>query len=234
MVALAYSSPLELKQFTLFHAVLHVDGTAQTNKENRPLIMVTTKDSRGKMLPILRAFLPSEQAWAFQWLFSSVFPLILGEELLRRVEMIITDGDAQATSQLDLAINRYFPYCHRQRCTWHVVDRGCMSQLKFLHFGGYGRRTRYPDQKYTPRPKPKPLNLHNKVARYIYRWMFSWAWSGYCETIDEYNMSKALFVRYITRPAIMAILGGQECTDKILEFCRKSVFSVEEQTCFYV
>ena len=66
--------------------------------------MVTTKDSRGKMLPILRAFLPSEQAWAYQWLFSSVFPMILGEELLQRVQMIITDGHAQETSQLDIAV----------------------------------------------------------------------------------------------------------------------------------
>ena len=45
MVALAYSSPLELRQFALFHVVLHVDGTSQTNKENRPLIMVTTDPS---------------------------------------------------------------------------------------------------------------------------------------------------------------------------------------------
>ena len=122
MVALAYTSPLELRQFQLFHAVLHVDGTSHTNKEQRPLVLVTTKDSRGKMLPILRAFLPSEQAWAFQWLFSSVFPMMLGQDMLNRVNMIITDGDAQQTSQLDLAIQKHFPGCHRQRCTWHVID----------------------------------------------------------------------------------------------------------------
>ena len=234
MVALAYTSPLELRQFRLFHAVLHVDGTSHTNKEQRPLVAVTTKDSRGKMLPILRAFLPSEQAWAFQWLFSSVFPMILGEDMLKRVNMIITDGDAQLTSQLDLAIQKYFPGCHRQRCTWHVIDRGILTHLKCLQFGGHGRRKRHPHLKHTPRPKPKPLTTKNKVARYIYRWMFSWAWPGYCITETEYALSKALFVRYVTRPSIQRILGGSEASKQILEFCSKSVFVLEQHTCFHL
>ena len=109
MVALAFSSPVETKRFRLFHAVVHVDSTSHTNKEARPLVLVTTKDSRGKMVTVLNAFLPCEQAWAYQWLFGSVFPLILGPEMLGRVQLVVTDGDAQETSQLDLALQEVFP-----------------------------------------------------------------------------------------------------------------------------
>ena len=148
-VALAYSSPTEMRRFNLFHAAVHVDGTSHTNKEGRPLVLVTTKASRGKMVTILNAFLPSEQAWAYQWLFGSVFPLILGREMLKRIQLVITDGDAQETSQLDLAMQDYFPNCRRQRCSWHVIDRGCHSHLKCLKFGGHSRRKRDPSQKHT-------------------------------------------------------------------------------------
>ena len=60
------------------------------------------------MFTVLRAFLPSEQAWAFQWLFNSVFPQLLGKKALSDVKIMVTDGDAQETSQLDYAIKNTF------------------------------------------------------------------------------------------------------------------------------
>ena len=54
------------------------------------------------MFTVLRAFLPSEQAWAFQWLFNTVFPQLLGKKTLSDVKLMVTDRDAQETSQLDI------------------------------------------------------------------------------------------------------------------------------------
>ena len=75
MVGIAYGMPFELEQFCLFHVSMHIDTTADTNKEGHPLVTVTSKDSYGRMFFILCAFLPGEQAWAYKWLFQTVFPV---------------------------------------------------------------------------------------------------------------------------------------------------------------
>jgi hypothetical protein len=71
MVGIAYGMPFEIKQFGLFHVSLHIDATFNTNKEGRLLVTVTSKDSYGRMFFVLRAFLPSEQSWAYHWKSSS-------------------------------------------------------------------------------------------------------------------------------------------------------------------
>jgi hypothetical protein len=71
MVGIVYGMPFEIKQFGLFHVSLHIDATSNTNKEGRLLVTVTSKDSYGHMFLVLRAFLPSEQSWAYHWKSSS-------------------------------------------------------------------------------------------------------------------------------------------------------------------
>jgi hypothetical protein len=69
MVGIAYAMPYEVKQFHLFNVCLHIDATADSNKEGRPLVTVSSKDSYGKMFIALRAFLPNEQSWSYKWFF---------------------------------------------------------------------------------------------------------------------------------------------------------------------
>ena len=108
----------------MFSEVLHIDCTADTNVESRPFLTVTGHDPSGKMFSIIRAFLPNERAWVFSWLFQTVMPTLLGKDYIARVKVIITDGDLQETSQLDIAIVMHFQNVHRVRCGWHTVDRG--------------------------------------------------------------------------------------------------------------
>jgi hypothetical protein len=100
MVAIAYGMPFELAQFALFHVSLHIDATSDTNKEGRPFVTVTSKDSFGKMFFVLRAFLPSEQSWAYKWLFQTVFPVLIGKEVLSKLSLVVTDGDSQEITLL--------------------------------------------------------------------------------------------------------------------------------------
>jgi hypothetical protein len=67
MVGIVYGMPFELEQFGLFHVSLHIDATADSNKEGCPLVTVTSKP-----------FLPSKQSWAYKWLFQTVFPSLIG------------------------------------------------------------------------------------------------------------------------------------------------------------
>ena len=83
---------------------MHIDATSATNKEARPLLTVTVRDSFGRMVTVLRVFLLNEQSWVFRWLFQIVFPHFLGSDCIQRIQVIVTDGDSQETSQLDVAI----------------------------------------------------------------------------------------------------------------------------------
>ena len=59
MVGIAYAMPFEVRQFQLFNVCLHIDATAESNKESRPLVTVSSKDSYGQHFIVLRAFLPN-------------------------------------------------------------------------------------------------------------------------------------------------------------------------------
>ena len=104
MIGVAFTAPFELLNFFLFHAVVHVDVTEDTNKEGRPLATVTLKDSCGKIFTVMRAFLPCQQEWIFYWLFNTGFVTLLGKESLTGMKVIVTDSDSQEIRLLDVAI----------------------------------------------------------------------------------------------------------------------------------
>jgi hypothetical protein len=108
LLAVAWVLPAEKHLFHLFPYVVHIDGIEDTNNEKWPLFTLTGRDSMGNMFTILRAFLPNQCAWVFRWLFQNVLPCFFGLNLLNHIEIILTDGDSQETSQLDFAIKRFF------------------------------------------------------------------------------------------------------------------------------
>ena len=63
VMGFAWVIPRERRIFNLFPEIMTVNTVASTNKENRPLLTITGKDSNGKMFIILRAFLTHEQSW---------------------------------------------------------------------------------------------------------------------------------------------------------------------------
>jgi hypothetical protein len=86
MVGVAFAMPFEIQQFKLFHVCCHIDATGDTNKEGCPLVMLTSKDSYGKMFIILRTFPPTEQSWSFKWLFQTACPALLGKEVMKNLD----------------------------------------------------------------------------------------------------------------------------------------------------
>jgi hypothetical protein len=107
MVGITYAMPYEVRQFHLCNVCLHIDATADSNKEGCPLVTVSSKDSYGKMFIVLRAFLPNEQSWSYKWFFQTVLPALLGKDVLKKIKIIVTDGGSQAISQLDDAIGKF-------------------------------------------------------------------------------------------------------------------------------
>ena len=231
MVGIAYAMPFEIKQFELFHVCMHIDATADSNKEGRPLVTVSSKDSYGKMFIVLRAFLPNEQSWAYKWLFQTVFPALLGNEVMKKVKVLVTDGDSQEISQLDDAATKFFPNAHRIRCSWHIIDRGWHKKVK-VNLGGKSTRKRALHLRGNPRQAGTQLNELNKTARTIYRWMFSWAQPSYCETEEEYFVSKALFMMFVRSSEVKEILGIVP-VKAIIKFARENVFPCEDRMSYF-
>jgi hypothetical protein len=182
MLGIAYAAmPYEVQQFQLFNVRLHIDATADSNKEGRPLVTVSSKDSYGKMFIVLRAyFLPNKQSWSYKWFFHTVLPALLGKDVLKRIKIIVTDGGSQEISQLDDAITIFFPNAYRIRCSWHIIDRGWHKKVK-VALGGKSRKKRALASLGQPRQKAAPLTELNKTATTIYRWMFSWAQPAICD-----------------------------------------------------
>jgi MULE transposase domain len=124
LLAIVWVLPNSKQLFRAYPEVVFIDGTHKTNYENRPLVTMGVKDSKGKMQIILRAFVPNERAWLFRWLFQVATPSLLGASSCDRVRLQITDGDSQETSQLDDALKTVFKISKRRRCGWHIIDRG--------------------------------------------------------------------------------------------------------------
>jgi len=204
---------MEKRLFQQFPYVLKIDSTMDTNKENRPLLVVTGCDNDGKSFTVLCAYLPNQRMWTFHWIFQTVIPALLGQDT-KCTKMIITDGDSQEITQLDNAILWYFPQVFRQRCGWHLITCGWDH-----HCPARGSASDHIN---------KPFY---KICQNVLNWLYSWLESK-VETEVEYKISKALLFQYVTHPDQIAILGNANC-DKIINFIREHVVPYEQNSCFF-
>ena len=85
------------QQFACFPEVIFCDATHKTNNEGRPLLVVVGRDSNAAAFCILRIFMPNETSAFYRWVFMKcIIPsFLVGEEQLKRVRLLITDGDSQ-------------------------------------------------------------------------------------------------------------------------------------------
>ena len=98
----------ELRLFESFPTIIMVDTVGQTSNKKSPLLTVGDKDSNGEMVIFLKCFMPKQQSWMSRWIFSVVIPSLDSKKLLKKVIIIISDGDLQFFTQIDNAIGPYF------------------------------------------------------------------------------------------------------------------------------
>jgi hypothetical protein len=213
-IAAAWVSKQELRQFLLYPEVLHVDATADTNKEKYPLITITGRDTASTMFTVMRALVPNERAWVFRWLFSVAIPELLGPHATKCIKLIITDGDSQETSQLDVALKEHFPGAVHGRCGWHIVDHGWITKgPKVTHAAC-------------------SASAFRTYAATFKAWLYSWM-SPAVHTKEEYNISKALFHFYVRTPKVIHDLG--EANVRVLvKFVWDHVEPHEQYYCHYL
>ena len=116
------------KYHTKFPHVLGCDVTFGTNAEKRPLFRASGKTSDNKNIPHINAFLPSQQRWVFEWIFTDAIPTILDKNALSKTCMILTDQDNQLVGTL--LFNLHLPgavpiygKALNRLCGWHKTGK---------------------------------------------------------------------------------------------------------------
>jgi hypothetical protein len=92
------------------------------------------------MFIVLRAFLPNEQSWSYKWFFQTVLPALLGKEVLKRIKIIVTNGDSQEINQLDDAIAAFLPDAYRSDVPGILSTEGGIRRSRWLLVASLARK----------------------------------------------------------------------------------------------
>ena len=137
------------------------------------------------LLPFLEYFFSNQQLWIFRWGFSILLPQLYGNHILQQINVVIIDGDAQENSQIDNAIDKFFPHAKRFHCGWHIGNRSWMKQIEGL------------------KSFPSEMQLfYEKMKDISHFWIYSLMKGTYCKVREEYIVSKNLFKRFLTTPSL--------------------------------
>ena len=133
ILAVGWARDNELRLFQKFPEVVKMDCTHSTNREERPLFNLVGKDSNNNVYNIMRCLLPSEKKAIFNTLLVQIIPKILGIELCKKVNIIITDGDSQEIKAAQNACKHVFTNAHHINCFWHLIHNAVNKTKTFHH-----------------------------------------------------------------------------------------------------
>ena len=110
-----------------FPDILGADVTYGDNNEKRPHICLIAKSQRNNSLPLVDAFLPSQQAYVFLWLFEEAVPALLDPEALLKTQSILTDQYPIMCPTLTypISIMKLYGNAIHRICKWHKVGVMC-------------------------------------------------------------------------------------------------------------
>jgi hypothetical protein len=215
-LAVVWMTAAERSIFRKFPYVVKIDVTFKTNSRGIPFLSVTGKTSDNEIYTILRCYVPNEQAWIFRWLLLHALPKILGKDM-SRIQMIISDGDSQEIAQINNLIQLVMMQATRQRCAWHIVDRSWNRLVyKVLKAGSL---------------KKNKHIYYETSCKIIFAWLYSMTTKG-CETKEEYDVSKALFVFHLESPQLLKKIGP-EYVQSVQDMYKTAIYPHEGDFVFY-
>ena len=139
---------------------------------------------------------------------------MFGHSILSRINIIISDGDAQEYGQIDNAIKKFLPQVRRVRCGWHIIEKGW--QRKMLNRSVF-----------VANPE-----VYDQITNNIKSWMYSWM-KGQCESQHEYEISKKLLMKYVQSEYVITSLG-EIFTKAFLTFFRQCIEPFESDFLFHL
>jgi hypothetical protein len=80
--------------------------------------------------------------------------------------------------------------------------------------------------------KPPPLTEWNKTTQTIYVWIFSWAQPSFCESEEEYKVSKVLFMQFFQSNQVKQLFG-YPFVETVVQFVCGNVFPHKDRFCYF-
>jgi hypothetical protein len=121
LLAVAWVRTDERRLFDMFPEIFMLDVTHNTNSEARPLAVSASIDAYMETFTPVRAFLPSECQWVFHWLWASAIPSLLGRETIRRIQLVLSDGDSKIYIPFDSVKDILYPSAIHGLCGFHHI-----------------------------------------------------------------------------------------------------------------
>lgn len=178
LIGVAWATQRERRMFDLFPEILQIDVTHQTNREGRPLAVTCSFDGNREVFTPVRAFLPSECKWVFNWLFAEAIPTLLGKEALRRTQLVLSDGDPKIYLSFDANQAELYPNAKHALCLYHLVNQGTERlSVKLMH-------SRDGETK--------------AMLQYFNNWIYTWSKLGGVETYAEFLQSRDLLKKWLS------------------------------------
>jgi len=111
----------------VFPDILGADVTFGDNNEKRPHIRLFCKSQRNNSLPLVDAFLPSQQGYVFSWFFEEAIPALLDTEALLKTQIILTDQCPIMCPTLTnpMSVLKLYGNAIHRICKWHKVGVMC-------------------------------------------------------------------------------------------------------------
>jgi hypothetical protein len=96
------------------------------NIEDRPLVIMDGMCTNRKSSPYGRAFLGSQVKWVFDFSMVVALPLLYGNNIIRHIQQVTTDGDRKIYNPLDiLSKDESSPWYGMEHMlsTFHLVEQ---------------------------------------------------------------------------------------------------------------
>jgi hypothetical protein len=106
-VAVLWVTKEERELFRKSPSVVKIDTTFGTNDRSMPLLSITGLKSNGQTFTIAHTYLPNEQSWVFHWILSHALPHLLGVKAMKKIVVIVSDGDSTKIAQISIALLTY-------------------------------------------------------------------------------------------------------------------------------
>ena len=176
LLMVCWVTDVELRLVQMYPEVFFMDVTAETNNEGRGLFLVAGKDGNNSGFTAARIFLPSEQMWVFQWIFSYALPTLFSTSVIQFNQLCVTDGDKQVYHPLN--------QLQSKKDVWRGTHMLCEFHLLVIAWR----------KKVLPFVSPDAVT--EAIAITAYQWIQSWFWD--IESESEFDVSLAEFYLFLT------------------------------------
>ena len=212
--SIAWSDERTLRYFQLCPQAITCDITSHTNNAGFHLLTFSCKTSIDKQVVFLRIWIPDQRRVSFRYVFQRSLPKLLPEHARMRVCYIMKDGDPNQADELRKAMKEFFPKAIDAGCGFHIVEKGWNRHVP-------------PAGVLRPRSKKRFL----AESRKIHTWLYSFMRPGYCQSKEEYELSKYLLLKYVTSNHFLRVVGGENyeyMIRAIVKYIRSYVFPYEQ------